>query len=326
LTKLPERIHLQYTGHIPALDGLRGVAILMVMMLHFYNEAIINNGYPIIGPIITKFALSGLYGVELFFVISGFLITQILLNSKNEPHYFRNFYVRRFLRIFPLYYGVLFLIFFVLPFVVTFDAAAKDIASRQIWLWTYLSNAPWSGGRWDSSGLFRLGHFFFICVVVHYYIIWPLVVYKCKLRTLIHLCLTGMVVCLLIRTVHTVAGGPELFAWSSIRKLDGLLLGSFLAAGLRLESVSCLINKYAPKAAWVAGLFFLMLIFVPRRYIQDATGHIGYYWTVIETISVIFFLWWRVHPASPTGLAADIDAKQSPDRIRQVQLWHLCNP
>lgn len=296
------------------------------MMLHFYNEAIINNGYPIIGPIITKFALSGLYGVELFFVISGFLITQILLNSKNEPHYFRNFYVRRFLRIFPLYYGVLFLIFFVLPFVVTFDAAAKDIASRQIWLWTYLSNAPWSGGRWDSSGLFRLGHFFFICVVVHYYIIWPLVVYKCKLRTLIHLCLTGMVVCLLIRTVHTVAGGPELFAWSSIRKLDGLLLGSFLAAGLRLESVSCLINKYAPKAAWVAGLFFLMLIFVPRRYIQDATGHIGYYWTVIETISVIFFLWWRVHPASPTGLAADIDAKQSPDRIRQVQLWHLCNP
>jgi peptidoglycan/LPS O-acetylase OafA/YrhL len=275
-------------GYVPALDGLRGVAILMVLMRHFYNEAIINDGYPFIGPIITKVALSGLYGVELFFVISGFLITQILLDSKSETHYFRNFYVRRFLRIFPLTYGALCLIFFVLPLFVTFDAAAKDIASRQIWLWTYLSNAPWSGGKWDSSGLFRLGHFWFICVVVHYYIIWPLVVYKCELRTLIRICLTGMVVCLLIRAFHTVAGGPELFTWSSIRKIDGLLLGSFLAAGFRLESVSCLINKCAPKVTWVAGLFFLILIFIPRKY-MNPTGLTGYYWTVIETISVIFF-------------------------------------
>jgi peptidoglycan/LPS O-acetylase OafA/YrhL len=273
-------------GYVPALDGLRGVAILMVMLRHFYNEALIKDGYPIIGPIITKLALAGNYGVELFFVISGFLITQILLDSKNNPHYFRNFYVRRFLRIFPLYYGVLFLIFFVLPFVVTFDPAAKDIASRQIWLWTYLANAPWSGGGWDSSSLFRLGHLWFICVVLHYYIIWPLVVYKYETRTLIRICLTGMVVCLLIRLFHAVAGGPELFTWSSITKFDGLLWGSFLAAGLKVESVSDLINKYAPKVAWVAGLFFFILIFVPRRYMWDPTG---YWWTIMETISVLFF-------------------------------------
>jgi peptidoglycan/LPS O-acetylase OafA/YrhL len=85
-----------------------------------------------------------------------------------------------------------------------------------------------------------------------------------------------------------VAGGPELFTWSSIRKIDGLLLGSFLAAGFRLESVSCLINKCAPKVTWVAGLFFLILIFIPRKY-MNPTGLTGYYWTVIETISVIFF-------------------------------------
>ena len=143
----------QSTGHLIALEGLRGVAILMIMLRHFYNEEIIRDGYPIIGPIMTKLAVAGNYGVELFFVITGFLITNILLDSENRPNFFRNFYMRRFLRIFPLYYAVLFVIFFILPHLVTFDAAAKDIATRQIWFWTYLSNAPWSGGGWDNSAI-----------------------------------------------------------------------------------------------------------------------------------------------------------------------------
>lgn len=157
-------------GHVPALDGLRGVAILMILVLHFYNEAAINTSYSIIGPIITKVAWSGLYGVQLFFVLSGFLITKILLDSKKDPNYFRNSYMRRFLRIFPLYYGTLCVIFFVLPHIITFDEAAKNISSRQIWLWTYLSNASWlgAGGEWDSSSPFRIGHFWSLCVEEHY--------------------------------------------------------------------------------------------------------------------------------------------------------------
>ena len=289
MSKLKELSIPELTERISSLDGLRGVAILMVMMLHFYNEAIINNGYPIIGPVITKLVLSGLYGVELFFVISGFLITNILFDAKNGPNYFRNFYIRRFLRIFPLYYAVLFVIFFILPHLVTFDAAAKDIASRQIWLWTYLSNAPWSGRAWDSSAIFRLGHLWFLCVVVHFYIIWPLFIYKFETRTIINICLAGMIVCLMIRLLLTVVGGPEFFTWSSIRKLDGLLWGSFLAAGIRTAYVSHLINIYTPRVAWVAGLLFFILIFVPRKFTGDNTVCIGYYWTFMETISVLFF-------------------------------------
>jgi len=86
-----------------------------------------------------------------------------------------------------------------------------------------------------------------------------------------------------------VVGGPEFFTWSSIRKLDGLLWGSFLAAGIRTAYVSHLINIYTPRVAWVAGLLFFILIFVPRRFTGDNTVCIGYYWTFMETISVLFF-------------------------------------
>lgn len=87
----------------------------------------------------------------------------------------------------------------------------------------------------------------------------------------------------MIRFIHTLASGPELFAWSSIRKLDGLALGSLLAAGLRLRDASHVLCRYAPKVALFAGSLFLLLIFVPRRLVT------GYYWTAIETISVILF-------------------------------------
>jgi len=149
-----------------------------------------------------------------------------------------------------------------------------------------LSNFPWSGGQWDSSSIFRLGHLWFLCVVVHFYIVWPFVVYKFDKRGIINICLTGMVICLLIRVFYTFSGGPKLFAWSSLTKFDGLLLGSFLATGMKVENIQHFISKYAAKITLIAGLFFCLLIFVPRRYLWNTTF---YYWTVTETITVLFF-------------------------------------
>jgi len=100
------------TGHQPGLDGVRGVAILMVMAIHFVGES---KAETFVQTLLTKAAGYGLFGVDLFFVLSGFLITGILLEAKNRPHYFRNFYARRTLRIFPLYYGVLAVLFLLLP-------------------------------------------------------------------------------------------------------------------------------------------------------------------------------------------------------------------
>src|SRR6187549_3052469 len=104
--------------HVDQLDGLRGLAIVFVMLFHM-------NMVPPIGKVATLW--SGLcghggVGVDIFFVLSGFLITGILLDALNRPHYFRNFYARRLLRIFPLYYAVLIFAFVILPRIVPWSA------------------------------------------------------------------------------------------------------------------------------------------------------------------------------------------------------------
>ena len=98
---------------MPVLDGIRGMAVLMVLVFHFVGCTLPTNG---IERTIVRVTSYGAFGVELFFVLSGFLITGILYNSCHKPRYFRNFYARRALRIFPLYYGVLCLVFFVAPY------------------------------------------------------------------------------------------------------------------------------------------------------------------------------------------------------------------
>ena len=122
-------------GHQPVLDGLRGLAVLMVLVFHFVGQMLPTNWVErtIVG--VTKY---GLLGVDLFFVLSGFLITGILYDACNKPHYFRNFYMRRLLRIFPLYYGVLALIFFVAPLIPLLRGPTLDyLLDRQAWAWLY---------------------------------------------------------------------------------------------------------------------------------------------------------------------------------------------
>ena len=89
----------RYHGKIAEIEGLRGIAILLVTIHHFWPSS--GDIYQTLSPI----AHLGWIGVDLFFVISGFLIGGILIDTKNKEHYFRNFYVRRVLRIFPLYYA-----------------------------------------------------------------------------------------------------------------------------------------------------------------------------------------------------------------------------
>src|SRR5450432_2745559 len=88
-------------GHLPVLDGVRGLAIMMVLLVHFVGSIVPTDT---IKHVLFGVCSYGNYGVELFFVLSGFLITGILYDAREKPDYFRNFYMRRVLRIFPLYY------------------------------------------------------------------------------------------------------------------------------------------------------------------------------------------------------------------------------
>jgi len=271
---------------IRVLDGVRGLAILMVLALHFYLlEGPIIVQHPILGPILTKLAVAGLYGVELFFVLSGFLITGILLDSRGSSHYFRNFYMRRFLRIFPLYYSVLFILFFIIPVLTQFDAAAESMRSRQMWLWTYLSNLPFAGGGWDRSGIFRLGHLWSLCVEEHYYFVWPLLVWALSRKALTRVCLGILVAAATVRTLGALFPDalPIIFKWTTITKLDGLAMGSMLAIFIRDTKTFQSIALASRKGIPLLGTAFCVFIFIPRRFWDQV------WFTPAETISVCFF-------------------------------------
>ena len=142
MAKTPIATSFFVPGYIPQFDGLRGIAILLVLIGHSgFLEA-----PPHAGMLeYTRF------GVDLFFVLSGFLITGILTDSKGAQHYFRNFYARRSLRIFPLYYAVIAIYLVILPRLApSFAAHYGHAAPQPLLFWLYLSNHAMLHG---SSGV-----------------------------------------------------------------------------------------------------------------------------------------------------------------------------
>src|SRR5450432_1435638 len=109
---------LAVKSHIPSLDGIRGLAVILVVFCHATQRPLIHwSGGIDFG--ILSFARVCWTGVDLFFVLSGFLITGILYDAKGQDHFFRNFYLRRTVRIFPLYYACLLMFLVFLPMLPT---------------------------------------------------------------------------------------------------------------------------------------------------------------------------------------------------------------
>lgn len=244
------------SGHMPVLDGVRGLAVLMVLVFHFVGSTEPVNGLERAIVAVTKY---GAYGVELFFVLSGFLITGILYDSRGKPNYFRDFYMRRTLRIFPLYYGVLILTFLVAPLIPALTGPALDyLVDRQAWAWLYAVNVYIARqGEWSFS---YLQHFWSLAVEEHYYLFWPLVVYGLvnRPRMLVAVCLGTAVIALAARMTGTLMG---LSWWTTYVftpfRLDGLALGAFIAVMARQAGGLDLLAHALPRFAAVAGAAYI---------------------------------------------------------------------
>lgn len=241
-----------FRGHLPALDGVRGIAIIMVLLLHFVGNMVPTTGLERAIVLVTNY---GAYGVDLFFVLSGFLITGILYESRNKEHYFRNFYMRRVLRIFPLYYAVLVAIVFVAPLIPVLKSSGFEVLrEHQAYLWLYSVNIY--DGIQGVYSLPYLDHFWSLSVEEHFYFVWPMVVWLLAKtpRNLMRVSLGIAMAALVGRMVATAAGvSPiSLFVLTPYR-LDALCLGAFLAVYVRQPGGAAnIVSRIAPTAA-IAG-------------------------------------------------------------------------
>lgn len=236
--------------HIPELDGLRGVAVAGVMLMHFIGS--IPPQTPLENAIF-KAATYGVWGVDLFFVLSGFLITGILYDAKGSKGYFQNFYARRTLRIFPLYYAILLLIFVLIPasLLVRVDPALLGAREAQAWVWPYLTNIYLA--RAGSFALPYISHFWSLAVEEHFYLVWPFVVAYLSRGAVMRWCVVLGLAATSLRIGLGLAGvnATAIFVLTPCR-LDTLCAGAFLALAAR-GPLGAAIAARLNLAVWLSG-------------------------------------------------------------------------
>ncbi|MEO6923633.1 MAG: acyltransferase [Bryocella sp.] len=276
----------------PALDGLRAIAFLMVFFEHYLSLP------------------WGWAGVNIFFVLSGFLITGILFDTKESPHRIRNFYVRRTLRIFPLYYGVIAIILLLSP--------VAHWHWSSLWIgwplylgnfWRFLSptsavygstlqlaaDAQLYSSKFPHSPFF-FGHFWSLCVEEQFYLLWPWIVFRARRRkTLLWICGIATLLIPLARVAaqhlapHWMLHAELLYRFTPFQA-DSLLLGGWAALmwrGPHREALLRWSRVVAIAMAMVAAVYYFATI----RGVNFAEAHsfIGYQYPVwIYTVGITF--------------------------------------
>jgi peptidoglycan/LPS O-acetylase OafA/YrhL len=234
-------------SYYPALDGLRGAAILLIVFYH--NFGFIN------------YFFFGWLGVDLFFVLSGFLITEILLKTRNDPHFLRNFYIRRVLRIFPLYYLMLTLFLILIPLFHKNFLDLPYFIHHQFWLWSYLQN--WLYIFYPPGGALSLTHLWSLAVEEQYYVLWPFIILLLKkAKVLFILLLVLLITVIALRFIiwtYTIEN-LAYFNLYTFSRIDGICIGSMLAL-LRSWNSNAVKKYFTLIVFGLAGLNFLFYFF-----------------------------------------------------------------
>jgi peptidoglycan/LPS O-acetylase OafA/YrhL len=237
----------QRPAHIPALDGVRGIAILLVMLSHFLLREWWTD------PQVFSLVQGGWLGVDLFFVLSGFLITGILLDTKGRSNYWSGFYRRRVLRIFPLYYTAVIITWFATYFIENQRPGGYDSFG---WFFAFAPNiAIGLKNEWSwHSHIFNLNHLWSLAVEEQFYIFWPLMVRFVPIRYLLGLCALLVYFSTGLRHMTDDMMHMSMSRASYVLpycRMDGLAAGSFLAVFFRLE-----LQYFIPFNKWLARVLF----------------------------------------------------------------------
>lgn len=224
--------------YLPELDGLRGLAILWVVLYHCHPR--------LVGTWIYYASLWGWAGVVLFFALSGFLITSILLTTRDRPHYFHNFHARRALRIWPVYLLVLAIVYLNAPWFIGPT------------VWDAIRTTPWWMYFLFLQNLFHIAlppalePTWALAIEEQYYFLWaPLVRWLRRPWMLTTVLIAALALSPALRLGHHAWLNPM----HSLIHLDGLALGSLLALAMHTLSVSRRTWLWTGVAGMVAGFW-----------------------------------------------------------------------
>ncbi len=239
-------------ARVRELDGLRGIAILLVLLKHGGINADIftaatHSAMSLPARGIRFLFNTGWMGVDLFFVLSGFLITGILVDTAGRTHYYRNFIVRRALRIFPLYYAFL---------LITFASSMWLLRNDILWFVTYLGNVRmFLKNSWPPLSL--LAPLWSLQVEEQFYLTFPWIVLESNRRTLKRILIGAVVVALVIRIALQLTMPENNFATYTLMpsRMDALALGGLIAVLLR-ENPESLRNRFIPALTVICALGF----------------------------------------------------------------------
>jgi peptidoglycan/LPS O-acetylase OafA/YrhL len=233
--------------YIRPLDGIRAIAAMMVMFFHFFqNDHFSGNAL----LWIQKLSFWGQTGVSLFFVLSGFLITRILLHSKGDAHYFKNFFIRRSLRIFPLYFFYLILFYYLSPLLIH---TRWSEFSDQWYYWFYLQDFSLTF-HWPAFGPM---HFWSLAIEEHFYLFWPLLVYFIPNRHLTKVILLLLLIAPICR--YILASHQYETFYFTFARMDELALGAWLALLEQEGKLTVALKNYFLSALILVGALTVFL-------------------------------------------------------------------
>jgi peptidoglycan/LPS O-acetylase OafA/YrhL len=248
---------LRPAGYVAALDGLRGIAILAVVF-HNTVEAVAGSGDRL-SHYLLALAGPGWIGVQLFFVLSGFLIAGELLDNRTARNYLQAFYARRALRILPLYYSTLVLVL-VAAWLIGAAPVVHDLTGDAWRLWLFLNNY----GREAPSGF---EHFWSLAVEAQFYALAPWVVSRTRAPRLLAVCICTAVAVVLFRTLCALMGSAAWTLYSgTVFRLDALALGAAGACLVRIESTAAILPRHGTAAVAVASLMLLCGAYLTHSY------------------------------------------------------------
>lgn len=198
--------------YIPELDGYRAIAVLMVM-LHHSRWGVFSTGW---------------VGVQFFFGLSGFLITRILLQARTSQDYFRTFYVRRILRIFPAYYLLLLV-------GIVYGLAVGQNISDWVWYVFYLQNFPMGYGQWTLNFPEAWNHTWSLAIEEQFYLIAPLIVRLLPARKASYVFLSLISISVFFKIGLYIKSGSTILNYThTISNLDIISAGCWLACRYHL--------------------------------------------------------------------------------------------